>query len=412
MSWLPGRYIAFGESVMSVSKQHAECPAGFAPLGDLSTIQCRDSRRLLVPQSTHDELAAIREIQRMASEPTQSPVHSESKLTAKPIANKPSRRPRARRVQIFSPDALEQANAALDGADASQQQCARPLLEKAGSNDGCRKLPDIQKALKRLDVARGSFANLSEPIGKLMVDLVLASAVRSREFRVRPILLMGEPGVGKTHFASKLAEALAVPMRKWSAGSAQASFQLVGGDSGWRQARPGAIFEVLAKGDSAAPVLILDEVDKIGSSSNYPVVPVLLDLLEADTAGAFYDAFFRMEFDASRIIIVLTANDLDRVPLPLLSRVEVFDIPTPDPEQRMQIILAKIDHLQRSTGKHIQLEEGGATGLAERTDLDLRKLHRIVIDAFAVALATGKCIATLALPPSAKRQPIGFTCHG
>ncbi|MET3219065.1 UNVERIFIED_ORG: hypothetical protein ABIC48_006870 [Burkholderia territorii] len=137
-----------------------------------------------------------------------------------------------------------------------------------------------------------------------------------------------------------------------------------------------------------------------------------MDRPRVDTAGAFYDAFFRMEFDASRIIIVLTANDLDRVPLPLLSRVEVFDIPTPDPEQRMQIILAKIDHLQRSTGKHIQLEEGGATGLAERTDLDLRKLHRIVIDAFAVALATGKCIATLALPPSAKRQPIGFTCHG
>lgn len=116
---------------MSVSKQHAECPAGFVPLGDLSTIQCRDSWRLLVPQSMHDELATIRKIQRMASEPTQSPVHSESKLAAKPIANKPSRPPRARRVHIFSPDALEQANAALDGADASQQQYARPLLSNA-----------------------------------------------------------------------------------------------------------------------------------------------------------------------------------------------------------------------------------------------------------------------------------------
>ncbi|MCA8098496.1 MULTISPECIES: AAA family ATPase [Burkholderia cepacia complex] len=245
-----------------------------------------------------------------------------------------------------------------------------------------------------------------------MTDLTLASAMRSKEFRVRPILLMGEPGVGKTHLASKLAEALAVPMRKWSAGSAQASFQLVGGDSGWRQARPGAIFEVLAKGDSAAPVLILDEVDKIGSGSNYPVVPVLLDLLEADTAGAFYDAFFRMEFDASRMIIVLTANDLDRVPPPLLSRVEVFDIPLPDPEQRMQIILDKIEHLRRSTGKDIELEEGSATGLAERSDLDLRQLHRIVIDAFAIALATRKGIATFALPPPAKRHPIGFTRRG
>lgn len=112
------------------------------------------------------------------------------------------------------------------------------------------------------------------------------------------------------------------------------------------------------------------------------------------------------------MIVVLTSNDLDRVPPPLLSRVEVFDIPTPDPEQRMQIILAKVGCLQRSTGKHIQLEEDGATSLAERTDLDLRQLHRTVIVAFAIARATGKRIATLALPPPAKRQPIGFTRYG
>lgn len=397
---------------MSVSRQPAECPAGFAPLGDLSTIQCRDAWRLLVPQSTRDELAAIRHVPQKAAEQPKASVDSKSKLAAKQMANQPSRRPKARHVRIFLSEALERANADLDGADSSQQQYARPLLEKASGNDGYRELPDIRKALKRLDVVQSSFVNLSEPIGKLMVDLTLARAVRSREFRIRPILLMGEPGVGKTHFASKLAQALAVPMRKWSAGSAQASFQLVGGDSGWRQARPGAIFEILAKGDSATPVLILDEVDKIGNGSNYPIVPVLLDLLEPDTAGGFYDAFLRMEFDASRIIIVLTANDLDRVPAPLLSRVEVFDIPPPDPEQRMQIILAKIEHLRSSTRKHIQLEEDGARVLAERTDLDLRQLHRLVIDAFAIALATGKVIATLALPSPAKRQPIGFTRHG
>lgn len=86
--------------------------------------------------------------------------------------------------------------------------------------------------------------------------------------------------------------------------------------------------------------------------------------------------------------------------------------PLPDPEQRMQIILEKIEHLRRSTGKVIELEEGSATGLAERTDLDLRQLHRIVIDAFAIALATRKGIATLALSPPAKRHAIGFTRHG
>ncbi|WP_321957748.1 AAA family ATPase [Burkholderia cenocepacia] len=398
---------------MSVSRQPAECPAGFAPLGDLSTIQCRDAWRLLVPQSTRDELAAIRYVRQNAAEQPKSSVDSKSKLAAKEMADQPSRRSKARRVRVFSSEALEQANADLDGADSSQQQYARPLLEKASGNGGYRELPDIRKALKELDIVQSSFANLREPIGKLMVDLTLARAVRSREFRIRPILLMGEPGIGKTHFASKLAQALAVPVRKWSAGSAQASFQLVGGDSGWRQARPGAIFEILAKGDSATPVLILDEVDKIGSGSNYPIVPVLLDLLEADTAGAFYDAFFRMEFDASRIIIVLTANDLDRVPAPLLSRVEVFNVPAPDPEQRMQIILAKIAHLQRSTRKRIELEVNAVRILGERADLDLRQVHRLVVDAFATALTTGDSVATLTLPSAPRRQIIGFAAsHG
>ncbi|MDP1238574.1 AAA family ATPase, partial [Klebsiella pneumoniae] len=77
------------------------------------------------------------------------------------------------------------------------------------------------------------FGNLREPIQKLRIDLTLMSAMRAKDFRVRPILLTGQPGVGKTHFALKLAEILNVPMRKWSAGSAQASFQLTGSDSAW-----------------------------------------------------------------------------------------------------------------------------------------------------------------------------------
>jgi len=175
--------------------------------------------------------------------------------------------------------------------------------------------------LKALETAQSLFGNLREPIEKLRIDLMLSSAMRAKDFRVRPILLTGQPGVGKTHFALKLAEILGVPMRKWSAGSTQASFQLTGGDSGWRHARPGMIVELLAKGASATPVLVLDEVDKIGADGHYPVTPVLLDLLEPETASTFQDTFLRMAFDASRIIFVLTANDLDAVPAPLCKRV-------------------------------------------------------------------------------------------
>ena len=73
----------------------------------------------------------------------------------------------------------------------------------------------------------------------------------------------------------------------------------------------------------------IDEVDKIGVSAQCPVLPVLLDLLEPNTAQRFKDEFFGMEFDASRMVFILTANSLEGVPAALLSRVEVFEVPRP-----------------------------------------------------------------------------------
>ena len=119
-----------------------------------------------------------------------------------------------------------------------------------------------------------------------------------------------------------------------------------------------------------------------------------------------------MEFDASRIIVVLTANDLRAVPAPLLSRVEVFDIPAPEPEQRLQIIQTEVERLRRTTRKRIELDSRAAQALAERTDIDLRQTHRLLADAFATALAARKFIATPTVPARLGRQSIGFVTNG
>ena len=119
-----------------------------------------------------------------------------------------------------------------------------------------------------------------------------------------------------------------------------------------------------------------------------------------------------MAFDASRIICVLTANDLDAVPAPLLSRVEVFDIPAPGPEQRLRLVLAEVRRLQRATGKRIELDASAAEALSERNDVDLRATHRLVRDAFAVAMASGRDIAVPKVPRRVARQAIGFATDG
>lgn len=396
---------------MSAAENSSDHPPGFLPLGDLTKLRSAAAWRLLVPSDTRTALAAARQDKDPKEEIPGFPVEKPSAVA--PVAVAPTlRRPRRRHVQVFGPEALALANENLRGTDRNQQRYAQSLLEQAGSDDGYRALPRARSTLKKLETTEMLFGNLREPIQKLKIDLMLTSAMRAKDFRVRPILLTGQPGVGKTHFALKLAEILNVPMRKWSAGSAQASFQLTGSDTAWHHARPGMIVEMLATGSSATPLLILDEVDKIGSDGRYPVTPVLLDLLEPETASAFQDTFFRMPFDASRIIYVLTANDLDAVPAPLLSRVEVFDIPAPEPGQRLRLILAEVRRLQRATGKRIELDANAAEALSERTDVDLRATHRLVQDAFATAMASNRNIAVPKAPRRAARlSSIGFVAN-
>ena len=154
------------------------------------------------------------------------------------------------------------------------------------------------------------------------------------------------------------------------------------------------VMELLAQSASASPVLVIDEVDKI-HEDKHAFLPVLLDLLDAGTAKEYRDEYFEMAFDASRIIFVLTANNIDKVPPPLLSRVEVFHVPTPQPEQRLRIIQKIMADLAEKTGHPIAFAPGAAERLAERMDLDLRQIDRMARIAFSTALQAGDKLAKL-----------------
>ena len=193
---------------------------------------------------------------------------------------------------------------------------------------------------------------------------------------------------------------------KISAGGAQGGFQLTGSHSTYIGARPGSLIALLAEDESASPVMVIDEVDKIGLGGQYPVLPVLLDLLDANTAKKFKDQFFEMEIDASRVVFILTANSLDGVPPALLSRVEVFHVPRPERAQRLRIIRETNAELCAKTKRQITMDEGTCEVLASRTDLDIRKLVRLVRGAFANALQFDQTLAELVLP-AAPAMPQG-----
>ena len=227
--------------------------------------------------------------------------------------------------------------------------------------------------------------------------------------------MTGSPGVGKTYFARALADAIGTRMEVYSAGTAQDAFQLTGTDAGWSNARTGLVFELLARGDSAAPVLVVDELDKIPAySAGRRDTPIntLLDLLEPLSARRYHEISLPVHMDASRMIVICTANERDAIPAALLSRLTEFTIAAPASEQRRLILTHEFQKLYEThrcdTG--LQLDDSSADRLIETEDLDVRTMLRTLRVGFARALSAESDRVVLPEPPaSAGRRRIGFT---
>lgn len=329
-------------------------------------------------------------------------IHWKSAVSTSGINSGRKSRPRSS-VRIFNQEAVAHAMNMTAGLATEKRSGAALLLENTQVNEGFRTIPNAKKAWTNLENAKGSFENLVEPISRLQSRLVLAGCMKPDDFYISPILLLGDPGIGKTLLAMQIAKSLDVPMEKISAGGAQGAFQFTGSHTSWTSARPGSLITLLAAGKTASPVVIIDEVDKI-RDAQYPVLPVLLDLLERDTARQFRDEFFEMSFDASKVIFVLTANSLDGVPTSLTSRCEIFEVPRPLPKQRLRIIEGVANTLRVKTGMPITLDHNTSDMLSKRMDIDLREITRLVEEAFAKAIQAGESVAFLCEPKLTNRH--------
>jgi ATP-dependent Lon protease len=197
---------------------------------------------------------------------------------------------------------------------------------------------------------------------------------------------------------------LGVPFRKLN--GSEPSFNLTGSHPTWGKAAPGLVFKQMALRGSAAPLFLIDEIDK-PTGDRYPISFALLDLLERKNAENFTDEYFQVTFDASYAMWILTANTIEGVSDPLLSRVMTFNIPTPGVEQRKRIIKSEFRRLCKRVGIKVRIVSNDVIDLANRVDLDLRKVNRIVRDGVIEALRKRSKTAKFSLPPTNKR-PIGF----
>jgi ATP-dependent Lon protease len=186
---------------------------------------------------------------------------------------------------------------------------------------------------------------------------------------------------------------------------------LSGASSQWKDARPGKVFETLVEGQYANPVMVVDEIDKARGEHAYDPLGALYSLLEHDTAQTFTDEFAEVAIDASQVIWVATANDERSIPEPILNRMNVYEVRTPDPDAARAIALRLYQRLRAEHDWGRRFDDDPADAVLGRLSaLAPREMRRAWMTAFGNARLDGRSTIELADLPdaNARRSPIGF----
>ena len=183
------------------------------------------------------------------------------------------------------------------------------------------------------------FPNFTEVI-ELYEANAIGLAKLGLPFEAPPILLEGEPGLGKTLFANELAKLVGLPFFEISMATMTASFALSGGNTQWSEGSVGFIANSLADSKFGNPFFLLDEIDKATQDSRYDPISPLYSLLETHSAIRFKDEALEIDLNASKVIWMATANRLERIPEPILSRMRVINIKRPDEFQMKNVVIS------------------------------------------------------------------------
>ena len=226
-----------------------------------------------------------------------------------------------------------------DSSDANVLQTYLEWVLELPFGDLTKQNLSIDKVAKELDKDHYSLDKPKERIIEFFSVRELAElrGIKKKETSGAILCFAGPPGVGKTSLANSIATALGRPLVRIALGGLEDVNELRGHRRTYVGAMPGRLVQGLIEAKSMDPVIVLDEIDKVGRSMRGDPTAALLEILDPEQNSKYRDYYLNFNMDLSKAIFIATANDVGRIPAPLRDRMEFIGLNSYTPKEKFEI---------------------------------------------------------------------------